>query len=132
MFDLALRHFLTGFRLPGEAQKIDRLMEKFAERYYLLNSEVFASADMAFILAFSTTLQTNLHNPAIKEDKWMTKEQFIKQNKGITSDGELPDDFLAEIYDCIAAEEISMTAGEAAARKSKKEENAGVWCFPGD
>lgn len=29
----ALRQFLSGFRLPGEAQKIDRLMEKFASRY---------------------------------------------------------------------------------------------------
>lgn len=29
----ALRQFLEGFRLPGEAQKIDRLMEKFASRY---------------------------------------------------------------------------------------------------
>ena len=29
----ALRMFLEGFRLPGEAQKIDRLMEKFASRY---------------------------------------------------------------------------------------------------
>ena len=38
---------------------------------------------MAFILAFSTImLQTNLHNPAIRDDKRMTREQFIKQNKG--------------------------------------------------
>jgi brefeldin A-inhibited guanine nucleotide-exchange protein len=29
----ALHYFLEGFRLPGEAQKIDRLMEKFASRY---------------------------------------------------------------------------------------------------
>ena len=29
----ALRHLLSKFRLPGEAQKIDRLMEKFAGRY---------------------------------------------------------------------------------------------------
>ena len=29
----ALRRFLEGFRLPGEAQKIDRLMEKYASRY---------------------------------------------------------------------------------------------------
>lgn len=34
-FDTAIREFLRGFRLPGEAQKIDRLMEKFAERYFL-------------------------------------------------------------------------------------------------
>jgi hypothetical protein len=26
-FDDAIRHFLAGFRLPGEAQKIDRMME---------------------------------------------------------------------------------------------------------
>ena len=32
-FVQALRHFLSKFRLPGEAQKIDRLMEKFAGRY---------------------------------------------------------------------------------------------------
>lgn len=32
-FDIAIREFLKGFRLPGEAQKIDRIMEKFAERY---------------------------------------------------------------------------------------------------
>lgn len=31
--DEAIRKFLEGFRLPGESQKIDRLMEKFAERY---------------------------------------------------------------------------------------------------
>ena len=30
--DEAIRMFLSGFRLPGEAQKIDRMMEKFAER----------------------------------------------------------------------------------------------------
>ncbi len=33
----ALRMFLEGFRLPGEAQKIDRLMEKFAARYLECN-----------------------------------------------------------------------------------------------
>lgn len=34
----ALRMFLENFRLPGEAQKIDRLMEKFASRYCECNS----------------------------------------------------------------------------------------------
>lgn len=120
-FDLAIRYFLAGFRLPGEAQKIDRLMEKFAERYYLQNKDTFASADMAFILAFSTImLQTNLHNPAIKDDKRMTKEQFVRQNKGISADGELPEEMLLEIYERIAAAPISMT--QDVARRNKKEE----------
>ena len=41
----ALRLFLQSFRLPGEAQKIDRFMLKFAERYMEGNTKTpFASA----------------------------------------------------------------------------------------
>lgn len=36
-FVKGLRVFLNNFRLPGEAQKIDRLMEKFASRYLETN-----------------------------------------------------------------------------------------------
>jgi brefeldin A-inhibited guanine nucleotide-exchange protein len=41
----ALRLFLQSFRLPGEAQKIDRFMLKFAERYIAGNTQTpFANA----------------------------------------------------------------------------------------
>ena len=41
----ALRTFLQAFRLPGEAQKIDRYMLKFAERYIAGNPNTdFANA----------------------------------------------------------------------------------------
>jgi brefeldin A-inhibited guanine nucleotide-exchange protein len=41
----ALRAFLQAFRLPGEAQKIDRYMLKFAERYIEGNAQTpFANA----------------------------------------------------------------------------------------
>jgi brefeldin A-inhibited guanine nucleotide-exchange protein len=40
----ALRVFLQSFRLPGESQKIDRYMLKFAERYIAGNPNVFANA----------------------------------------------------------------------------------------
>ena len=44
-FIAALRAFLQAFRLPGEAQKIDRFMLKFAERYIESNSNTpFANA----------------------------------------------------------------------------------------
>ena len=131
-FDLAIRAFLRGFRLPGEAQKIDRIMEKFAERYYLQNTDEFASADMAFILAFSTImLQTNLHNSAIKQDKKMTKEQFLKQNTGITSDGELSHELLKGIYDRIQMEPISMTDDKAAQTKKDEDTKQAAGTFSG-
>ncbi|XP_023237066.1 brefeldin A-inhibited guanine nucleotide-exchange protein 1-like [Centruroides sculpturatus] len=65
-FVSALRTFLEGFRLPGEAQKIDRLMEKFAARYCETNPNngLFASADTAYVLAYSIImLTTDLHSP---------------------------------------------------------------------
>ena len=39
-----LRIFLNSFRLPGEAQKIDRLMECFAKKYCEQNPHVFQNS----------------------------------------------------------------------------------------
>jgi brefeldin A-inhibited guanine nucleotide-exchange protein len=44
----ALRNFLQSFRLPGEAQKIDRFMLKFADRYVKTNLESFESAGILY------------------------------------------------------------------------------------
>ena len=55
-FDAALRAFLESFRLPGEAQKIDRIMEVFAQRFCEQNSSAFENADTAYILAFSVIM----------------------------------------------------------------------------
>ena len=65
-FDVALRVFLKPFRLPGEAQKIDRLMEAFAARYCACNDGAFANTDAAYVLAFAVImLNTDAHNDAM-------------------------------------------------------------------
>ncbi|XP_058817633.1 brefeldin A-inhibited guanine nucleotide-exchange protein 1 [Topomyia yanbarensis] len=105
----ALRYFLEGFRLPGEAQKIDRLMEKFASRYCDCNpnNTLFASADTVYVLAFSVImLTTDLHSPQVKHK--MTKEQYIKMNRGISDNKDLPEEYLSQIYDEISGHEIKM------------------------
>jgi len=43
-----LRQFLWSFRLPGEAQKIDRMMECFAQRYCQLNPNIFTNTGESF------------------------------------------------------------------------------------
>ena len=40
----------------------------------------------------------------------MTKEQYIKMNRGINDSKDLPEDYLSAIYDEIAASEIKMKA----------------------
>jgi brefeldin A-inhibited guanine nucleotide-exchange protein len=115
-FDEAIRLFLSGFRLPGEAQKIDRIMEKFAQRFVEQNIDVFPSADTAFILAFSVImLNTDLHNPSIKPEKRMTRDGFIRNNRGIGADGgDLPEDFLLGIYDRLKERPFSLKEDDAA------------------
>ncbi|KAK0168082.1 hypothetical protein PV327_001920 [Microctonus hyperodae] len=105
----ALRYFLEGFRLPGEAQKIDRLMEKFASRYCECNPNngLFTSADTAYVLGFSIImLTTDLHSPQVKNK--MTKEQYIRLNRRISDNEDLPEEYLSKIYDEIAGNEIKM------------------------
>eukprot|EP00980_Cylindrotheca_fusiformis_P007137 scaffold1501_cov130-Cylindrotheca_fusiformis.AAC.6 len=116
MFDDAIRLFLSGFRLPGEAQKIDRIMEKFAERFTHQNPGVFPNADTAFILAFSVImLNTDLHNPSIKPERRMTLEGFQKNNRGIGENGsDLPADFLAGIFERIKKSPFSLKEDDAA------------------
>ncbi len=114
-FDEAIRYYLSGFRLPGEAQKIDRIMEKFAERYTIQNPNVFPTADAAFILAFSIImLNTDLHNPAIKEERRMTKEGFIRNNRGICDGKDLPEELLTDIFDRIKTNQISLKEDDEA------------------
>ncbi|KAF7551080.1 hypothetical protein G7046_g7823 [Stylonectria norvegica] len=110
----ALRNFLQSFRLPGEAQKIDRFMLKFAERYLMVNPNAFANADTAYILAYSVILlNTDLHSSKVA--KRMTKDDFIKNNRGINDSADLPDDYLLTIYDEIQGSEIVLKSEREAA-----------------
>ena len=106
----SLRQFLQSFRLPGEAQKIDRFMLKFAERYLAGNPNAFANADTAYVLAYSVILlNTDQHSSKMKGRR-MTPEDFIKNNRGINDGQDLPQEYLNTIYDEIASNEIVLTS----------------------
>ncbi|CAM9099816.1 unnamed protein product, partial [Ectocarpus fasciculatus] len=113
-FVKSLRIFLGQFRLPGEAQCIDRLMEAFANRLYdqLGPNNPFVSSDAAFILAFSTImLNTDQHNPGIPDKKRMKKEEFIRNNRGINGNADLPLEYLEALYDEIKQRQIQVDHG---------------------
>ncbi|OQR85972.1 hypothetical protein ACHHYP_11123 [Achlya hypogyna] len=110
--DQALRLYLSKFRLPGEAQKIDRMMEVFSKEYYRqiqLGSidQPLADADAAFILAFSIImLNTDLHNDQIQRK--MTVDEFVRNNRGINAGQDLPREYLVALYDNLRANQIKM------------------------
>lgn len=131
-FDEAIRVFLRGFRLPGEAQKIDRIMEKFAERYCKCNPKTFTSADTAYVLAYSVImLNTDAHNAMVKNKvspfiifhidfdlkvlvilnmtfMQMSADDFIRNNRGIDDGKDLPEEYLRSLYERISRNEIKM------------------------
>ncbi|BDA49435.1 probable Brefeldin A-inhibited guanine nucleotide-exchange protein [Coccomyxa sp. Obi] len=111
--DAALRLLLGNFRLPGEAQKIDRIMEKFAERYCRDNPGAFRSADGAYLLAFALImLNTDAHNP--QADKKLGLDDFINmcqvQNEEGAYEAILPPAELETIYGRILANELVVAA----------------------
>lgn len=117
-FDEAIRTFLQGFRLPGEAQKIDRIMEKFAERYCKCNPKVFTSADTAYVLAYSVImLNTDAHNPMVKNK--MSPDDFIRNNRGIDDGKDLPEDYMRSLYERISRNEIKMKEDDLAPQQKQ-------------
>lgn len=140
-FERQLRGFLNGFsfagkelltsiremvfqmRLPGEAQKIDRVMQAFSEHWYACNQRdpnqkvdvegtdavvnPFRSEDAAFILSFSIImLNTDLHSG--KLEKNLTMEQFRSMNRGIDNGQNIPDAYLDAVYEAVKGEQIIM------------------------
>ncbi len=62
-FEDAIRLYLESFRLPGEAQKIYRIMDSWSQHYFAQSPGSFANADAVHVLAFSVIiLNTDQHN----------------------------------------------------------------------
>lgn len=103
----ALRDFLQAFRLPGEGQKIDRFMLKFAERFVDQNPGIFSKADTPYLLSYSLImLNTDLHSSQIKNK--MTLQEFLENNEGIDNGKDLPKEFMVGLYNEIAKNEIKL------------------------
>lgn len=96
--DDGLRHFLDHFTLPGESQKVDRVMQIFAQKYYKYNPDnPLSSTTAAYTLSYlAIMLQTDLHNPQVKEKMKMT--DFIRLARGINDGQDLTPEYLTGLY----------------------------------
>ncbi|UJR16424.1 hypothetical protein I4U23_003326 [Adineta vaga] len=104
----ALRRYLFAFLLPGEAQKIDRIMEAFSKRYYECNPDIFVNAEVCFILSYAIImLNTSLHNKSARMGGPFTYEKFLSSLTEAISQQHMPDSTtLKNIYDHIKNNEF--------------------------
>ncbi|KAF5776303.1 putative Sec7 domain, guanine nucleotide exchange factor, Sec7 domain superfamily [Helianthus annuus] len=115
VLDTALRTYLETFRLPGESQKIHRILEAFSERFFeQQSSEIFVTKDAVFILCYSVImLNTDQHNPQVK--KKMTEDEFIRNNRAINNGQDLPREILSDIFQSISTKAITIFGQNGAA-----------------
>ncbi|KAK2491209.1 hypothetical protein MC885_014482 [Smutsia gigantea] len=108
--DEALRKFQAHIRVQGEAQKVERLIEAFSQRYCMCNPEVvqqFHNPDTIFILAFAIILlNTDMYSPNIKPDRKMMLEDFIRNLRGVDDGADIPRELVVGIYERIQQREL--------------------------
>ena len=113
----SLKRLLSGFRLPGEGQKVDRIMEKFGEKYCKDNHDAFGSAECIYLLSYATMmLQTTIHNPQAQKQR-MTLDDFLKITRGLNNGKDLDKDFVTNIYETVEKEPFTLTEDEDAKLK---------------
>lgn len=102
-FDVALRVYLGRFALPGEAQKIDRILQAFAKAYFAANPRdtICTSEDIVYTLAFSIVLlNTDAHNPHLAKKYKMSKDDFIRNHQRLDVKGKaIPQKYLSRWFD---------------------------------
>ncbi|XP_074190278.1 IQ motif and SEC7 domain-containing protein 1 isoform X7 [Rhinolophus sinicus] len=108
--DEALRKFQAHIRVQGEAQKVERLIEAFSQRYCICNPGVvrqFRNPDTIFILAFAVILlNTDMYSPNVKPERKMKLEDFVKNLRGVDDGEDIPRETLIGIYERIRKREL--------------------------
>uniref|UniRef100_A0A8B9REY3 IQ motif and Sec7 domain ArfGEF 2a n=1 Tax=Astyanax mexicanus TaxID=7994 RepID=A0A8B9REY3_ASTMX len=108
--DDALRKFQAQIKVQGEAQKVERLVEAFSQRYCVCNPALvrqFQNPDTIFILAFAIILlNTDMYSPNVKPERKMKLDDFIKNLRGVDNGQDIPRDLLVGIYQRIQKWEL--------------------------
>ncbi|CBZ30350.1 conserved hypothetical protein [Leishmania mexicana MHOM/GT/2001/U1103] len=117
----SIREMVFLLCLPGESQKIDRVMESFAKHWYQQNLTYredgtvvkdetinpFHSESGAFVLSFAIImLNTDQHSGKVAQQ--MKREDFVKMNRGIDDGKDIPVAYLRSIYDDVRQHEVVM------------------------
>lgn len=104
----AIRYFLTngGFHLPGESQKIDRILQVFADQYCASNHDVFEitnkkDSDPCFLVAFSVIMLNKLMT-----SHRTTLDEYVRMLRGENGGKDFSLEFLGSIYNSIATKLI--------------------------
>lgn len=104
--DQSIRLFLSSFRIVGEGQIVDRLLDMFSVAFYDSHKDTFFH-DAASVHLFSVAwlmLHTSMHNKnVVKKD---TLTDFLSLLKGQNNNEDYDTQFLTDIYNSVKRSKI--------------------------
>uniref|UniRef100_A0A0R3X221 Cytohesin-3 n=1 Tax=Hydatigena taeniaeformis TaxID=6205 RepID=A0A0R3X221_HYDTA len=107
----ALRNFLFSFQLPGESQKIDKILLSFAHQYVLQNPSAFHTSQDAYVLAYAAILlNTTLHNTNAKSQNLSLADEktFIQTMLDFDKETNLSEEMIRSVYHGIKSKPIQL------------------------
>jgi len=109
----AMRTIFRTFDMPGESQKIERIVYKIGEKYSEDNPESIDS-DASGVLAYSIVmLHTNLNSRQVQASMKFSSDAFYHMAKVIpVKRGILNEEYIREIYDDVVKKPIAQHTAE--------------------
>lgn len=122
--DDSFRHFVAtcGFVLPGEAQRLDRILGSFSRCYFEDNAGdtincPFKDEDAVYLLVFAMVmLNTDLHKRSSaggRRPKKMTKPEFLNNLRLAMQHEVFPRDYVCRTYESVASKPIQLLAARS-------------------
>jgi guanine nucleotide exchange protein RalF len=107
-FTEALRDYLKAFRLPGEGQKIERLLAAFGSGFVMQNPGVISPESIDILSNATIMAHTSAHNPSVKEKDRMTLSGFKSILRGQNDKKDFEPDFLHDIYQDVSQNKFEL------------------------
>jgi IQ motif/SEC7 domain-containing protein len=116
--DKALRKFLQTVQIPGEAQKIEKIMEMFGKRFLKCNpnfaNKLKSTDSIATLCVAIMLLSTDIHTPDIKPDKKLIEKDFLSQLHGADAGRHFDQKLLKSIFKSVKKQEFQTTPDHVA------------------
>ena len=119
--DKGLRKFLQAVQIPGDAAKIEKIMEMFGKRFLKCNpsfgAKLKSTESVATLCVAIMLLNTDIHTQDIKPDKKLIEKDFMSQLKGADGGRDFDQKLLKAIYKSVKKQEFQPGADHVAQTK---------------
>ena len=122
LIHIAFRKLLKHITMPHVSEKVDKIIQLFAQSYHKQNKDTFSETCAYGLTYLMVMLQSEIYNPLITEK--MSQNTFIKLGMGIADyEKYLNPNILTEVYSSIAQKPLDWNDKSKQEKKEHKNRN---------